>query len=137
MNTIKTTPDLLKQYAGMTKNEILLHMALRSLAAEGKLKRNVLAMCRVLSKTERRLRDAEYGLKKRGLLRIHLMRDQRWWYVYDTPINAASTPNPSLPAPLAQSTIQVDVQPKPRSLLRRFGNWLTGAQIDRFDLEVR
>jgi hypothetical protein len=121
----------------MTKNEILLHMALRSLATEGKLKRNVLAMCRVLSKTERRLRDAEYGLKKQGLLRIHLMRDQRWWYVYDRSINVASTPNPSLPAPLAHSTLRADVQPKPRSLLRRFGNWLTGTQVDSFDLQVR
>ena len=52
MKTFEVSPEMLVQYARMTKNEILLHLGMLMFATEGRLERNIAQMCRVLDKTE-------------------------------------------------------------------------------------
>lgn len=136
MNEIKITPEILQQYALMTKNEILLHLALRTLASDGKMKRNVRQMCKMLEKTERRVRDAEDGLKRRGLLRIHWIRNQRWWYVYDHPVGEEMTEGALISVPQAAPGVQeCKEKKKRRSLWRKLRDAIVGTRLNNFDLE--
>ncbi|MCZ6677847.1 MAG: hypothetical protein O7E52_11420 [Candidatus Poribacteria bacterium] len=98
MKTIQIPLDLLSQYAALTKNEILLYLAIQGLATAGKMKRNLLQVSRRLGKTEQRLRDAEFGLKKRGLLPIHWVGNQRWWSAHAEPHPDGLNPSDSTPA---------------------------------------
>ena len=91
MKTVEVNPEMLSQYARMTKNEILLHLGILMFATESKLERNIGQMCRVLDKTEQRLRDAEYGLKRRGLLEIQWVDGRRYWQVFQTPSDERDT----------------------------------------------
>lgn len=131
MNEIRITPDLLVQYGSLTKNELLLHMAIKSLAAEGKLLRNLNQIGRTISKRKQRLLDAEDGLKRRGLLRIHWVGKKRWWYVYDAPIQANAPEATPLPAATGSNS------PSPRGFFRKIYDVIFRTPLARFDLKRR
>jgi len=136
MRTIEVNPDLLQQYTQMTKNEILLHISLRSLAEGGKWKRNVRQFAKFIGTSEQRIRDAEYGLIRRGLLRVHLIRNRRWWYIYDPPVGEDMTEEALIPVPNAAPGVQAgNGEKKRRSLWRKIRDAFVGTRLDNFDLE--
>ena len=136
MKKITITPDLLQQYALMTKNEILLHMAIKSLADDGRIKRNLNQIGKLLSKRKQRLLDAEYGLKQRGLLRIYWISGRRWWYLYDQPVGESpSESNDLAPLPAATPAVTDEKPKKRRGILRKIRDALVGTPLDNFDLD--
>jgi hypothetical protein len=70
MTPITINPEQLLHYAPLNRNDIILHMALLSLAEEGKLRRNLSKMSRLLNKPRYRLLEAEFRLKRQRLLRV-------------------------------------------------------------------
>ena len=112
-NDIQISPELLTRYADSTKNEILLHLAIKSIASEGKVKRNINHIATTLGKCPKRLRESECRLKRRGLLRVHIVSGKRHWYVYDEPIGTESVSERTTPVPTTNHS------PKPHSLWRK------------------
>ncbi|MCH8292786.1 hypothetical protein IH992_16980 [Candidatus Poribacteria bacterium] len=129
LDEFEMTPSLLMQYAQMTKNEVFLHMAIKALAEDGKILRNVNQICQLFSKSTQRMLDAEFGLKHRGLLRIHWGSSKRYWYVYDSPVGQEEL----IPTPPAPTLVEVS-EPKKPSLLKRLKYLITGVELDNFDL---
>jgi hypothetical protein len=99
MTPITINPEQLLHYAPMNRNDIILHMALLSLAEDGKLKRNLSKMSRLLNKPRYRLLEAEFRLKRLRLIRIHNIRegskDAPYWYVYEQPIGETQAETPA------------------------------------------
>ena len=136
MRTIEVNPDQLQQYTHLTKNEILLHISLRALAEDGKWKRNVRQFAQFIGTSEQRVRDAEYGLISRGLLRVHLIRNRRWWYVSDHPVGEDMTERALISVPNAAPGVQAgNGEKKRRSLWRKIRDAIVGTRLDNFDLE--
>ena len=101
---VRISPEVLQYYGDMTKNEIVLHLAIKALSEEGKVKRNINHIATTLGKCPKRLRDAEKRLKQRGLLRIHLKSGKRFWYVYNQPTGQTSPAETTkLHTPITQS----------------------------------
>jgi hypothetical protein len=137
MKSVTITPDQLYIYATLTKNEVLLHIALKSLSTDGKLKRNINQIGRLLKKTKQRLRDAEAGLKRVGLLRVRMISGKRYWYVYNEPVLGLPHSSDEV-ASVGEALPKGSAEPPKRpGLLKRFSHWLTGTQVGSFDLEVR
>jgi len=143
MNAIQINPNLLQLYTQMTKNEILLHMTLRSLAEAGKVRRNVAAICRVIGKRNRqRVRDAEHGLQKRGLLRVRTVGTRDFWYLSEMPVDSSSAHRPDVatpsPAPrgVTPGRISSDSRPKRRRFWRRLRDAFVGTRLDDFEIEA-
>lgn len=138
MKKIEVSPDLLEQYAQLTKNEILLHMAIKAIAEEGKVFRNIAKTSQLLGKTKTRIRDAEWGLKHRKLLRIYRISGQRWWYIYDQPVGEnerVKEPTETNNPPRTLPAVRVDEPPQRRSIFRKIRDALVGTRLDNFDLE--
>ena len=110
---IHIPPELLKHYAHSTKNAIVLHLAIKSIACEGKVKRNINSLAVSLGRCPKRLREAESRLKRCGLLRVHLISNQRWWYIYDKPIGSTSTDDTdeAIPTP---TPVSLEIEPPKR-----------------------
>ena len=136
-NDIQISPELLTRYADSTKNEILLHLAIKSIASEGKVKRNINHIAVSLGKCPKRLREAESRLKQRGLLRVHILGGKRHWYIYDEPIGKESI-RETIPIPTTNRTICPS--PKLRSLwhtIRQvFSNRFTPLEGKTYDHET-
>ena len=91
--TTQVTPELLAQYAKMTKSEILLHLAIKARAVNGKIKRNINRISVTLGTCPKRLREAESRLNRRGLLHIQRIGSQRWWLIDEEDIEPPQPPN--------------------------------------------
>jgi hypothetical protein len=134
MNEIKVAPDLILLYADMTKTEIALHMAIRSMAEHGKLKRNMWRVSQILGKCRRRLYDAEFRLKQRQLLYIHYQRhgtrDVPYWHVYERPVGTEARPV----AVIVKTDEGVKDELKPKSIWRKLRAAIVGTELENFDL---
>jgi hypothetical protein len=128
IETIEVNPELLLQYIGLNKNAIILHMAIKAVAEDGKLQRNIKRFSRLTKRDEKRLREAEGELKRKELLAIHWNGDKRFWYVYDRP----TRPQAVLPVvvPVVETENLNDENPPPKSLWRRIKEALTGDELD-------
>jgi hypothetical protein len=137
MNPIKINPDLILHYAPLNRNDIILHLALLSLAEEGKLKRNLSKMSRLLNKPRYRLLEAEFRLKRLRLIRIHNIRegtkDAPYWYVYDQPIGETQAETPAAAQPEIEPDAAAEVPPN-RPLFKRLRDAWVGTEEDDFDL---
>jgi hypothetical protein len=135
MQTIEVNPTQVKQYTQMTKNEILLHISLRARSPEGgPLKRNVRQFAKFIGTSEQRIRDAEYGLQSRGLLRVHLVQNRRWWYVYDAPIGKTPPSIPPIATPQLLPQATDTDEKKRRSVWRKIRDAIVGTRLDDFEL---
>jgi hypothetical protein len=127
MKAIEVSPELVSLYTEMTKNEVTLHMGIRALSEDGKLKRNMSAMGRALGKCRCRLYDAEFGLKRLRLLSVHYvregLRDVPYWYVYEQPVGQKPEPV------VVETNGGVYESRKPMSIWRKFRNAIVGGAI--------
>ncbi|MCH8293356.1 hypothetical protein IH992_19920 [Candidatus Poribacteria bacterium] len=134
MNEIKIPPNLILLYADMTKTEIALHMAIRSMADHGKLKRNIWRVSQILGKCRRRLYEAEFRLKQRQLLYIHYQRngtrDVPYWHVYELPVGTEAIPLEAI----VKTDEAVEGEPKPKNVWRKLRDAIVGTELDNFDL---
>jgi hypothetical protein len=128
MNPITINPEQLLHYAPLNRNDIILHLALLSLAEDGKLRRNLSKMSRLLNKPRYRLLEAEFRLKRQRLLRIHNIRegtkDAPYWYVYDQPIGETPVETPAV----VQTEPDAAEAPPNRPLFRRLRDAWVGAE---------
>ncbi len=86
--------------------------------------------------SEQRVRDAEFGLIRRGLLRVHLIRNRRWWYIYNHPVGEDMTEGALIPVPNAAPGVQEGHEKKKRrSLWRKIRDAFVGTRLDNFELE--
>jgi hypothetical protein len=108
-------------------------MAIRSLGEDGKLKRNLYHLCRILGISRFRLREAEFGLKRKQMLQIHYtqegQRDVAYWYVFDKPVSAPV---------VSQSIVELDDvrvdAPKPQTVWRKLRKAIVGTDLEDFSL---
>jgi hypothetical protein len=149
MRSFEVSPELLQQYAQLTQNEMLLHLAIKAMSEDGgPAFRNLAQICQQLGKTKPRLRDAEWGLKHKNLLRIHRVNGKRWWYIYDHPIGeneTATKENPPIALPAVRQArprlvtvdrlAQIDAPKKRRSVFRKLRDALVGSRLDDFEIE--
>lgn len=135
MKRIEVNPELVLQYAKLTKNEVLLHMAIKAIAEDGKVERNIAKMSQLLGKTKTRIRDAEWGLKHHRLLRIYRINGERWWYIYDRPVGENEPVSTQIDPILTLPAVRIDEPPKRRSILRKIRDALVGTRLDNFDIE--
>ncbi len=102
METIEVNPELLLQYTRMNKNAVILHMAMKAVAPDGKLERNIKTFSKLIHRARDRVRDAEGELKRNELLTIHWNGARQFWYVYDRPTR------PQAVLPSAQQIVTTD-----------------------------
>jgi hypothetical protein len=136
MTPITINPEMILHYAPLNRNDIILHLALLSLAEDGKLRRNLSKMSRLLGKPRYRLLEAEFRLKRLRLIRIHNIRegtkDAPYWYVYDQPIGEAPAEQP---AAVIQTEPDAAAEvPQNRPLLKRLRDAWVGTEGEDFDL---
>jgi hypothetical protein len=133
MRNIEVTPEMILRYAKLNRNEIVLHLAIRSMAEDGKLKRNLYDLCRMLGISRFRLREAEFGLKRKQMLQIHYtqegQRDVAYWYVFDKPVSEAV---------VSRSIVDLDdvavEAPKPKTVWRKLRKAVIGTDLEDFSL---
>jgi hypothetical protein len=132
MKAIEVSPELVLRYAKLNRNEVVLHMAIRSLGEDGKLKRNIYRLAQILGKDRGRVYEAEFQLKRKRLLQVHYVRegtrDVPYWYVYERPVGQEPT------SVVVKTEAVVYESQKPMSIWRKFRNAIVGTDLDDFSL---